>query len=243
MGEEKAEGYMQRTRVPSIMKTILASFLTVIVVTPGMAEVPDLETVLSQIEKHGAEVHSMEALLEQKKWTEILEEFDEGESGRFLFLREEGEVYIRKEIEEPKPSALVIGDGELLFFQPVIKQAQKYRLGKKRDKAEFLLLGFGTTREALKEAYQLRILGAEKIEETPTYVLEMVPKSERVQAYFGKIVLWIDGRRWIPIQQKLVEPSDDYLLVSFREIELNPALTAADFKLKLPKGTKLIGWN
>ena len=89
----------------------------------------------------------------------------------------------------------------------------------------------------------MRILGAEKIEETPTYVLEMVPKSERVQAYFGKIVLWIDGRRWIPIQQKLVEPSDDYLLVRFREIKMNPALTAADFKLKLPKGTRLVGWK
>ena len=88
MEEEKVKGYMRRTRVPSIMKTILASFLSAIVVTPGAAEVPDLETVLGQIEKHGAEIYSMEALLEQKKWTEILEEFEQRYDGiEFYYLR------------------------------------------------------------------------------------------------------------------------------------------------------------
>ncbi len=233
---------MGQTPVRSTL-TLAALVTALAVAAPGAAEPPDLETVLSQIEKHGAGIHSMKARLEQKKWTEILEEFDEGESGTFLFLREQDQVYIRKEIDEPQPSSLLIGDGELVFFQPVIKQAQKYRLGNNMDKAEFLLLGFGTSRRALEEAYQLRLLGTEKIEETPAYVLEMIPKSEKVQAYFGKIVLWIEGSRWIPIQQKLVEPSDDYLLVRFREIELNPALTPADFQLKLPRGTRQVGLN
>ena len=202
-----------------------------------------LEKLLDQLEEQGATIKSMSASLEQKKWTDILEEFDEGEFGRFLFLKEKDQVLLRKEIEEPQMSSLVIANGDVVFFQPLIKQAQKYRLGKNKDKAELLVLGFGTTREALEEAYELKLMGEEKVGEAQTWILEMVPRSDKAQAFFGKIVLWIDARRWIPIQQKLVEPTDDFLLVRFSEVQLNPRLSPSDFKLKLPKGTRIVGLN
>ena len=131
-----------------------------------MAQTITLETLLDQLEEQGATIKSMAAALEQKKWTDILEEFDEGEFGRFLFLKGKEQVFLRKEIEAPQLSSLVIADGEVVFFQPVIKQAQKFRLGKNKDKAEFLVLGFGTTREALEEAYELKLLGEEKVGDT-----------------------------------------------------------------------------
>ena len=202
-----------------------------------------LEKLLDQLDEQGATIKSMSAALEQRKWTDILEEFDEGESGRFLFLKGKEQVFLRKEIEEPQLSSLVIADGGVVFFQPLIKQAQKYRLGKNKHKPEFLILGFGTTREALEEAYEMKLVGEEKVGDVEAWVLEMVPRSDGVQAFFGKIVLWIDGRRWIPIQQKLVEPSGDYLLIRFSEVQLNPRLNPSDFKLKLPKGTRVVGLN
>ena len=153
-----------------------------------MAQTITLETLLDQLEEQGATIKSMAAALEQKKWTDILEEFDEGEFGRFLFLKGKEQVFLRKEIEAPQLSSLVIADGEVVFFQPVIKQAQKFRLGKNKDKAEFLVLGFGTTREALEEAYELeeklKLLGEEKVGDTQAWVLEMVPRSDRVHGRF-----------------------------------------------------------
>jgi len=234
---------MGRLLARSILKTILILFLTKVTVILEAAKLPDLGIILTRIEENGAKIHSMKAQLEQKKWTEILKEFDEGESGEFFFLRKQDEVFIRKDIEVPQPSSLLIGNGEVIFFQPVIKQAQRYRLGRNRNKTEFLLLGFGTTRKSFEEAYQMRIMGTEDVQKTPTYILEMIPKMKTAQAYFSKIILWIDKKRWIPIQQKLVEPSDDFLLVQFRNIELNAGLTTRDFKLKFPKGTRFLGLN
>lgn len=226
-----------------IWRTIFVFCLACTILSGAPVQTMTLEKLLDRIEEQGSTIKSMEASLEQKKWTDILDEFDEGEFGRFLFLKEKDQVFMRKEIEEPQLSSLVIADGEVVFFQPLIKQAQKYRLGKNKDKAELLVLGFGTTHEALEEAYYLKLLGEEKVGEAQTWILEMIPRSDKVQAFFGRIVLWIDAHRWIPIQQKLVEPSDDYLLVRFSEVQLNPRLTPSDFKLKLPKGTRVVGLN
>ena len=222
---------------------IFVSWLACTTLGGAPARTMTLEKLLDQLEEQGATIKSMSASLEQKKWTDILEEFDEGESGRFLFLKDRDQVFLRREIEEPQLSSLVIADGDLTFFQPRIKQAQKHRLGKHKDKAELLVLGFGSTREALEETYEMKLLGEEKVGEAQTWILEMIPRSDRAQAFFGKIVLWIDARRWIPIQQKLVEPTDDFLLVRFSEVQLNPRLSPSDFKLKLPKGTRIVGLN
>ncbi len=226
-----------------LRRTIFVCCLACTALRGVPAQTMTLEELLDQLEEQGATIKSMSASLEQKKWTDILEEFDEGEFGRFLFLKEKDRIFLRKEIEEPQLSHLVIADGEVVFFQPLIKQAQKYRLGKNKDKAELLVLGFGTTREALEEAYDLRLLGEERVGEAQTWILEMTPRSHKAQAFLSKIVLWIDTRRWIPIQQKLIEPTDDYLLVRFSEVQLNPKLSPSDFKLKLPKGTRVVGMD
>jgi len=226
-----------------IWRTIFVFCLACTTLRGMPAQTMTLEKLLDRLEEQGAEVKSMSALLEQKKWTDILQEFDEGEFGRFLFLKKKDQVFLRKEIEDPQLSFLVIADSEVVFFQPLIKQAQKYRLGKNKDKAELLVLGFGTTREALEETYEMELLGEEKVGEIQTWILEMIPRSDKVQAFFSKIVLWIDAHRWIPIQQKLIEPTDDYLLVRFSEVQLNPKLSPSDFKLKLPKGTRIVGLN
>ncbi len=227
-----------------LLRMMLVSLLACTTLAAGEAEATmTLGELLDRIEEQGSTIDSMAAALEQKKWTEILEEFDEGESGRFLFLKKKEQVFVRKEIEQPQLSSLVIADGEVTFFQPLIKQAQKYRMGGNKDKVELLILGFGTTREALEEAYDLKLLGEEKVGEAQTWILEMIPRSDKAQALFGRIVLWIDAQRWFPIQHKLVEPTDDYLLVRFSEVKLNPRLTPSDFKLKLPRGTQVVGLN
>ena len=71
---------MGRLLARSILKTTLILLLTKVIVTPEAAKLPDLGIILTRIEENGAKIHSMKAQLEQKKWTEILKEFDEGES-------------------------------------------------------------------------------------------------------------------------------------------------------------------
>ena len=199
-----------------------------------------LDEILENMDRVGADLQSMRAGLQQKKWTDILEEYDEGESGRFLFLKDKQGVYLRKDIENPTTNFLVIKEGTVLFYQPSIKQAQEYNMGRHKDKAEFLLLGFGSDQAALAETYDISFKGEEEIAGQKTYRLELKPKSEKVAAFFDRIELWIDGKKWVPIQQKLVEPTQDHLLIRFEDLELNPKLSKGDFNVKLPKDVRVI---
>ncbi len=223
-------------------RTHSAVWLLLCVISPtGLWAQDGLDEILTQMEKRGDDLQSMRARIQQKKWTDIIEEFDEGEEGTFLFLRHQGEVYLRKDIEQPQISHFVISKGVVLFYQPAIKQAQKYQLGTNKDKAEFLLLGFGTSRSALEEAYEIRLLGSPEVGGRLTYQIELKPRSDQASAFFSRIVLWVDPEIWVPVQQILVEPTDDYLLVNFEDIELNPKLKPSEFQLRIPAGVKVLG--
>ncbi len=200
----------------------------------------NLEEVLARMDHRGRSLWSLTARIFQKKWTHVLEEFDQGEGGRVYFIREKGELYIRKDITHPGMSTLVIQRDELLFYQPRIKQALKYRLGENKDKAEFLLLGFSSRKEELKAAYVIQLLGTESLQGEETYMVELIPKSKKVSAYFSKIVLWIDSDRWLPIQQKLIEPTQDYLLIRFHDLRVNSRISKSKFELRLPKDVDLV---
>jgi len=225
-------------RLGSFLLPLLGSLLLI----PSLsAQSPSLEQILSRMDQSGAGLRSMSCQIIQKKWTDILEEFDKGESGRFYFLKKNGKVYLRKDIVQPQENLLVIADGKVVFYQPRIKQAQQYNLGQNKDKAEFLLLGFGSNKEALKNAYAIRLLGKETVRGHESHILELTPKSERVSAFFPQIVLWVDGQMNVPIRQKLVEPTKDYLLIDFDGIQLNAAVPDSLFQIKLPKDVKVVG--
>lgn len=201
---------------------------------------PGLESVLEKMDRRGGNLRSLSARIVQKKWTDILEEFDEEERGDFHFLREKEAIRLRRDITEPGSSTLLISDGKGIFYQPLLKQANRYDLGARKDRAEFLLLGFTSRKEALREAYSIRWLGRETLGGRETYALELTPRSDKVSAFFSRIVLWVDGRLWVPIQQKLVEPTRDYLLIRFEDVRLNLDLPASRFELELPSDVNVI---
>lgn len=201
---------------------------------------PSLESVLENMDRRSADLRSMSAQIVQKKWTDILEAFDQEERGEFQVLRENEAIRLRRDITEPGRSILVINDGKGTFYQPLLKQANRYDLGARKDRAEFLLLGFISKKEALREAYAIGWLGPEMIGGRQAYVIELTPRSERVSAFFSRIVLWVDSRLWIPIQQKLVEPTRDYLLIRFEDVRLNLDLPASRFDLELPSDVNVI---
>jgi outer membrane lipoprotein-sorting protein len=199
-----------------------------------------LDEILTNMDRRGAELHSMSCRISQKKWTDLLEEFDQGETGRFYFLKKNGKVYLRKEISQPQENILVVNEGQVTFYQPKLKQAQRYNLGQNKDKAEFLILGFGSNKQALKDTYKIRLLGRATVRNRDCYELELTPKSEKVSAFFPQIVLWVDSSLWVPIRQKLVEATKDYLLIDFDDIQLNAPVPESLFTLKLPRGVEIV---
>jgi outer membrane lipoprotein-sorting protein len=90
----------------------------------------------------------------------------------------------------------------------------------------------------LSSAYTVKYVGEETVAGQKTYHLTLVPKNKDVRNQFSKIDLWMNETGAYPVQQKLTEPSGDYLLVTYTDVNLNPALKPEDLVLNLPKNVK-----
>ena len=73
--------------------------------------------------------------------------------------------------------------------------------------------------------------------------LELTPKSQRVRNMFSTITLWIDAARGVSVQQRYDEPSGDYKLTKFSNIEINRKISSDVFKLKTTGHTKVVKPN
>jgi outer membrane lipoprotein-sorting protein len=124
-------------------------------------------------------------------------------------------------------------------FYPKINTVQEFDIGKNRGLLDqFLLLGFGGSGKELANAYTITVKGGETIDGVATTHLVLNPKSSKVRELVKSVELWIPDGKAQPIRQKFVEPSDDYMEVTYRDLKLNPSLSASDLQLSLPTGVK-----
>jgi outer membrane lipoprotein-sorting protein len=73
--------------------------------------------------------------------------------------------------------------------------------------------------------------------------LELTPKSPRVKGMFQTITLWIDPARGVSVQQRFSEPSGDYRIAKYSNIQINHKISGDVFKLKMTGHTKVIRPN
>jgi len=199
-----------------------------------------LDQVLRQMEAAGKGFQSFWARFSQKKYNIVLKEFDDPESGEFYYARaKDGSALIRQEIIKPGSKILTVNAGIATIYQPGIKQAQVISLGKNRDKAEYLALGIGQSPAKLRETFEMRAQGTETVAGVPCSILILMPRNPAAAAIFSSITLWIKKSNGIPIQEKLQEPSGDYLLMTFSEEKLNTKIPASKFEQKLPSGVDI----
>src|SRR6185369_8251140 len=93
------------------------------------------------------------------------------------------------------------------------------------------------SKEKLKTNYILRYTGEEKVSGTiPAWHLELTSKTAKS---YAKIELWVNGDG-MPIQSKFTENNGDWTIVLLSNLQKNIKINATDFKIDLPKDTKII---
>jgi outer membrane lipoprotein-sorting protein len=193
-----------------------------------------LEPVLKQMEAAGRNFRSFSAKFSQKKYTAVLREFGTPDTGDFYYSRaKDGSALLRREITHPGREILTIKGGVAAYYQPEIKQAHIYNLGKDKDKAEYLALGIGQSPAKLQETFDISFQGSESIGGAACSILVLKPKTSGVSALYSSITLWVKKQSGIPIQHKFLEPSGDYLLMSFSNEKLNLKIPDSIFEQKL----------
>ena len=225
----------QSTKVKLFLLCLLA-----LLVPRGLAA-QSLEAVLNKMDVNAEAFHTTQAEFVWDQYQLVVQETDT-QKGTIFFRRSGGEIQMAADIREPDPRYILFSEGKLKMFQPKIDQVTEYGSNPKNrsDIESFLVLGFGGRGHDLARSFDLKYLGAEKVDGIETWKIELTPKSAKMQGWFQKIVLWIDTNRGVSVQQKFFQPGGDYKLAHYSRIELNQKLPEAAFKLKTTVKTKVI---
>jgi outer membrane lipoprotein-sorting protein len=198
-----------------------------------------LEKVLVQMDASAKNFKPIEAKVEWDQYDKVINE-TEIQKGKIYFRRENGGVQMALDLVEPDQKFVLYAAGKIQVYQPKIDQVTEYNAGKNvGDVESFLVLGFGGSGHDLYKSYDVKYLGPETVNAVATNRLELTPKSVKIRNNIAKVVLWIDSRG-ISVQQQFFEPSGNYRLVKYSDIQENPKLPDSDFKLKTTKKTKFL---
>ncbi|MGO9402442.1 MAG: LolA family protein [Terriglobales bacterium] len=204
------------------------------------ADSAGLEHVLTRMDEAARNFRTVEASVVWDQYQKVIDE-TETENGKIYFRREAGEIQMAADFAEPDKKYVIYSGGKVQVYQPKIDQVNEYSAGKNRaDVESFLVLGFGGSGHGLLKSYEVRFLGSETVSGIAAAKLELIPKSERFRNNIARIWLWIDPVRGISVQQQLFEPSGDWRLAKYSEIQMKDKLPESVFKLKTTGRTKFV---
>jgi outer membrane lipoprotein-sorting protein len=232
-------GWRRRTRWGF---AIIISLLTASAQQPApTSDAEELQRVLSRMDQTAGNFRTTQAAFEWDQYQKVVDETDV-QKGMVYFRRAGNEVQMAAEINDPtSPKTVLFTDSKVEIYQPKIDQVTRYNTGKDRAAFEsFLVLGFGGSGKDMVKSFDVKYIGTEKVGGVDTAKLELVPKSPKVRNTFDHIWLWIDPSRGVSVQQQLFEPSGDYRLAKYSDIQLNQKIPDSVFKLKTTGKTKVV---
>jgi len=199
-----------------------------------------LDRVLAQMDTAAKNFRSTEASFVWDQYQKVIDETDT-QKGKIYFRRQDNETQMAADLAEPDKKYILYSSGKVQVYQPKIDQVTEYNPGKSRSDLEsFLVLGFGGSGQDLLKSYDVKYAGTETVMGTAAAKLELVPKSPKLRNNIARIILWIDPARGVSVQQQFFEPSGDYRLAKYSEIQLNQKLPDGAFKLKTTGKTKYV---
>jgi outer membrane lipoprotein-sorting protein len=200
----------------------------------------DLQHVLSQMDQAAARFRTTQADFVWDQYQKVVDETDT-QKGRIYFRRSGNKVEMAADISEPSQRYVVFTGDKVQLLEPKANQVTVYKVGK--DRADFesaIVLGFGGSGRDLLKSFEVKYAGQETADGVNTAKLELTPKSQKIRNTFQTILLWIDPQRGISIQQEFLDPSGDYRLAKYSNIEINQKIPDSVFKIKTDSKTKFI---
>lgn len=223
----------------TVLTTLIVGWLLSAAAWP-QSNSPGLDRVLGQMDTAAKNFHSTEASFVWDQYQKVIDETDT-QKGKIYFRRQDNETQMAADIAEPDKKYVLYSNGKMQVYQPKIDQVTEFNPGKNRADVEgYLVLGFGGSGHDLLKSYDVKYLGSESANGTDAAKLELVPKSARLRSNVARILLWIDPARGVSVQQQFFEPSGDYRLAKYSEIQVNQKLPDNAFKLKTTSKTRFI---
>ena len=195
-----------------------------------------LEKVLKTMDATAATFKSAQADFEWDTYTAVVNDHD-FKVGTIYYRKQGNSVEMSAEVRPTKNDLvekyILFKNNKVEIYTPKTKQVQSFdATSSKADVQSFLVLGFGGGGHEMLKSFEVHYAGTEHVQGVDAAKLELTPKSASARNMFNKIVLWIDPKLGVSVQQQLFASGDDYKLSKYSNIKLNPKLSDDLFKLK-----------
>jgi len=195
-----------------------------------------LPSILARMDKAAPDFHGLTANIVMDTYQKILDSHTP-ESGSLRMQRTpKGDVRAIIEFKGADNARTIAFQGKIIrIYYPNLNTYQDVSLG--ADAAvvnQYLLLGFGSSGKELAQNYTITDEGSDKIAGQAATKLLLVPKDSKIAQRVAKVEIWVPDNGTNPIQQKFYDPSGNYRLVTYSDIQLNPPMKGV-LEFKLPK--------
>ena len=199
-----------------------------------------LDQVFANLDSVSKTFQTAQADIERTHVTVIVNDKDVS-SGKFFYTRVGKEPRVKLELTKPagQEQYLLIDKGKIQIYQPNLKRVQEASISGHQDQVEmFMALGFGQSSQELTKNFDVSLGGEEVLDGKKAVILDLVPKNK---ASFKAVRMWFDPIRWLALQLKATENSNDYMIFKYSDIRTNGLKSFGDvFDLKLPKDVKIM---
>lgn len=197
-----------------------------------------LPQILARMDRDAPNFHALQADLVMDTYQKILDAHTKENGSLKMQRSNKGEVRAIIEFTGNSARTLFFAGKNVRIYYPAINQYQDVSLGSNAGVVnQYLLLGFGSSGKQLAESYTITEEGQDKISGVTAAKLLLVPKDASVLQHLSKVELWIPENGANPVQQQFYEPSENYRLITYSNMQVNPPL-AGKFELKMPKDAK-----
>jgi outer membrane lipoprotein-sorting protein len=212
-----------------------------ILILPALlARAEPLADILARMDRAAQDFRALSANMKRVQFTAVISEANEMD-GVIRLKRIKGDTVGIVDFLHPEPRTVYINGHNIQIYYPKANTVEIYDSSKYTANIDqFLLLGFGTSSAELRKAYDLKMSGTDTIGGLATTRIELTPKSAELKKLITKIELWIPEGQDTPVQEKVTEPSKNYDLIAYSDIQVNPSLPDSSFELKLPAKVKKI---
>jgi outer membrane lipoprotein-sorting protein len=216
----------------TMLKQLLAVLAIALPVAAASKPAPvTLESVIKNVQVQQKKTQTLQATFKQEKELALLSQ-PEVSTGTFVFSKPNNVLW---SYDAPKRVQMLITAGTLTTYYPDLNKAERIDVKRFEDRI-FKYMGASGAIDELGRYFDFTFTDTAT---SPTWVLDLNPKSKVVAKRVRHIKIWIDKQTYLTSKFEYVEGDGDITRYEFTNIKVNAPIEQTRFTLNLPPSVRV----
>lgn len=190
-----------------------------------------LESVIKNVQAQQKKTQTLQADFKQEKELALLAQ-PEVSTGTFVFSKPSNVLW---SYDAPKRVQMLITGGMLTTYYPELNKAERIDVKRFEDRI-FKYMGASGAIDELGRYFDFTFTDTST---SPTWVLDLNPKSKVVAKRVRHIKIWIDKSTYLTSKFEYIEGDGDVTRYEFMNIRVNAPIEQTRFTLNLPSSVRV----